>query len=63
MDERLGVSKEEKLKSGMKYPKPRDGHSCEMLNDKMLIFGGDRHHMSFNDLIMIDLKKILPGFN
>ena len=56
----MGSSKDD---MGIKYPKPRDGHSCQIANDKMLIFGGDRHHMSFNDIIMIDLKKVLPKYD
>jgi hypothetical protein len=27
----------------------------------MIIFGGDRHHMSFNDVIMVDLERVLGG--
>jgi hypothetical protein len=38
-------------------PKPRDGHTGIMLNDtEYLVFGGDRHHMPFNDLSGIDLS-------
>jgi hypothetical protein len=38
-------------------PKPRDGHTGIMLNnDEYLVFGGDRHHMPFNDLASIDLS-------
>mmetsp|Transcript_1126 Transcript_1126/g.1017 ORF Transcript_1126/g.1017 Transcript_1126/m.1017 type:complete len:515 (+) Transcript_1126:82-1626(+) len=37
-------------------PKPRDGHTGVMLNgDDYIVFGGDRHHMPFNDLASIDL--------
>jgi hypothetical protein len=25
----------------------------------MIIFGGDRHNMSFNDIVLIDLKKVM----
>lgn len=39
-----------------KYPSARDGHSAVMFGDKMIIFGGDRHHMPFNDLFIFDLK-------
>ena len=39
-------------------PKPRDGHTGLMLNDKVyVVFGGDRHHMPFNDLWAVDLSK------
>lgn len=37
-------------------PAPRDGHSaCVDSQGFMYIFGGDRHHMPFNDLYMIKL--------
>jgi hypothetical protein len=36
-------------------PSARDGHaSCVFLN-KLIIFGGDRHHMPFNDAFFLDL--------
>jgi len=38
-------------------PTPRDGHSaCVDSSGCMYIFGGDRHHMPFNDLYMIQLN-------
>jgi hypothetical protein len=37
-------------------PRPRDGHSALMWGHKMIIFGGDRHHMPFNDLFSLDVK-------
>ena len=34
----------------------RDGHSAEISQDgQMFVFGGDRHHMPFNDLYTIRL--------
>jgi hypothetical protein len=37
-------------------PKPRDGHTGLMINsNEYVVFGGDRHHMPFNDLAGIDL--------
>jgi hypothetical protein len=41
-----------------KRPTARDGHSGIVDDDKMYIFGGDRHHMPFNDLYCLDLKSI-----
>lgn len=41
-----------------KRPCARDGHSAHMHDDNMIIFGGDRHLMSFNDLYMINLQEI-----
>lgn len=39
-------------------PKPRDGHTGLLYGERYLvIFGGDRHHMPFNDLFTLDLIK------
>lgn len=39
-----------------KKPPARDGHSSNLDNNGfMYVFGGDRHHMPFNDLYMIKL--------
>jgi hypothetical protein len=40
-----------------KRPLARDGHSGLIHGDTFYVFGGDRHHMPFNDLYMLDLKK------
>lgn len=40
-----------------KRPTARDGHSGVIFSDYLFVFGGDRHHMPFNDLYMIDLRK------
>lgn len=40
-----------------KKPCARDAHTTLIYNDKMLIFGGDRHLMSFADLFFFDIKK------
>lgn len=38
-------------------PTPRDGHSASVdSSGHMWVFGGDRHHMPFNDLYMIKLE-------
>ena len=40
-----------------KMPTARDGHSATV--DKkgfMYVFGGDRHHMPFNDLYVLPLQ-------
>ena len=39
-----------------KKPCARDGHSAIMLNEELIIFGGDRHQMSFNDIYKMDFK-------
>ena len=36
-------------------PQPRDGHSVNLFDDKMLIFGGDRNKFPFNDLYTFNL--------
>ena len=40
-------------------PAARDGHSSVLLNNKLYVFGGDRHHMPFNDLFVLDLNSEL----
>lgn len=37
-------------------PAPRDGHSAFIYDNKMFIFGGDRHHMPFNDLYYFEFN-------
>ncbi|CAK56009.1 unnamed protein product (macronuclear) [Paramecium tetraurelia] len=39
-----------------KKPCARDGHSVAVFNDFMIVFGGDRHTMSFNDLYFLNLS-------
>jgi hypothetical protein len=42
-----------------KRPMARDGHTGLVFGDNFIVFGGDRHHMPFNDIFMLDLKKEL----
>ena len=37
-------------------PAARDGHSGVVFDNKLIVFGGDRHHMPFNDFhyLLID---------
>ena len=37
-------------------PAARDGHSVSLIDGQMVIFGGDRHHMPFNDMFILDLE-------
>jgi hypothetical protein len=37
-------------------PRPRDGHSADLYGKYMIVFGGDRHHMPFNDLFSLDIE-------
>jgi hypothetical protein len=41
-----------------KQPPGRDGHSSYLHEGKWIIFGGDRHHMPFNDTYVLDLSKL-----
>jgi len=38
-------------------PMPRDGHSCKLYYDSMIIFGGDRNKFPLNDLFVFHLEK------
>lgn len=40
-------------------PFPRDGHSSVLFDGKMVVFGGDRHHMPFNDMFVLDVANEL----
>lgn len=42
-----------------KKPMPRDGHTACIINDKLILFGGDRHRLTFNDTYELDLKSVL----
>lgn len=44
-----------------KKPCARDAHTAVVYADRMLIFGGDRHLMSFSDLYYFDLQKGLES--
>lgn len=46
-----------------KKPCARDGQSVVVNNEKMYIFGGDRHLMAFNDLYLFDLEKGLTSID
>ena len=50
------VEDESTLKLNMLIPQARDGHSSIVYKGILIIFGGDRHHMPFNDLFMLDLE-------
>ena len=40
-----------------KRPPARDGHTGIIIGDSFFVFGGDRHHMPFNDFHMLDLQS------
>lgn len=52
---------ESALKINQINPQARDGHACVVYENKMVIFGGDRHHMPFNDLFLLDLEDYFFG--
>ena len=39
-----------------KRPAARDGHTGILYGRCFIVFGGDRHHMPFNDSFILDLK-------
>ena len=39
-----------------KKPCARDGHCAVILNNDLVIFGGDRHQMSFNDIYKLNME-------
>lgn len=42
-----------------KRPAPRDGHTGIVYGNYFIVFGGDRHHMPFNDFYVLDIKAEL----
>jgi len=40
-----------------KRPAARDGHTGIVFQDYLIIFGGDRHHMPFNDSYVFNLAN------
>ena len=49
------VAKAKKTMKPTFRPNARDGHSAIMQGNQLFIFGGDRHHMAYNDLFTISL--------
>ena len=44
-------------------PCARDGHAALLFDNKMIVFGGDRHKMSFNDIYALNMKQLMPSHN
>jgi len=40
-----------------KRPAARDGHTGIIVNDHLVVFGGDRHHMPFNDSYVFNVAN------
>jgi hypothetical protein len=57
--EKSQVDNEEQkvTKQSGKRPPARDGHSGVVINGQFFVFGGDRHHMPFNDFFMLDIAR------
>ena len=48
-------------KQAGKRPPARDGHTGMVLGDNFFVFGGDRHHMPFNDFHVLNVKAELES--
>lgn len=46
----------EKIRSGI-VPAPRDGHSMNIYNNMIIIFGGDRNKFPYNDLFTFSMNN------
>jgi hypothetical protein len=61
IDERVqDIIQKAKNKKGVapnRKPHARDGHTAIIVQERyLLVFGGDRHSMPFNDLHILDLE-------
>ena len=54
-DFKIQVQPEFKVFDQKHRPCARDGHTCDLNGSQMVVFGGDRHMMRFNDLYVIDV--------
>lgn len=43
-------------------PCARDGHNTVVYGPALIIFGGDRHQMSFNDIYRLDMNLVTKQF-
>ena len=58
INKEVSVNKEitqENIRTG-EVPLPRDGHSAEIYNNKMYVFGGDRNKFPFNKIFVFDFE-------
>jgi len=46
------------MQTSGKPPAPRQGHSAVILGDKMVVFGGSRRRVWFNDVHVLDVKTL-----
>jgi len=47
------------LKTLDRNPTPRDGHAAVILFNSLVVFGGDRHRMPFNDLLILPVTSYI----
>ena len=40
-----------------KRPPARDGHFAELYEGNLILMGGDRHHMPYNDMYVLKMKQ------
>lgn len=55
----VSVLSNDYAKQSGKRPAARDGHTGVTFGNYFLVFGGDRHHMPFNDTFILDVKAEL----
>ena len=53
------LEKQRETKVQYARPYPRDGHIGLVFYDTLLVFGGDRHKHSFDDIYMLDLQTCM----
>merc|ERR1712060_401231 len=53
----MALSQRGKMRVNGIRPNPRDGHTGIMSEGNLIVFGGDRHHMPFNDMFVLDLES------
>ena len=46
-----------------KRPPARDGHTGIVFDNFMIVFGGDRHQMPFNDTYVFDMRSEMQSMN
>jgi len=59
IDEVFDLEAKPELRQLERNPMPRDGHAAVVLFNSLFIFGGDRHRMPFNDLLILPLSHLV----
>jgi hypothetical protein len=55
----VNISNQDELDNTPKRVRARDGHSTHLINNKMIIFGGDRHMIASNEIVIINLTLLI----